>query len=61
MQAEQFKITIASTEEFTNMILKDEKKNEKERSEHEGKLRNLTINNNQVLIELWKRSKKFLC
>ena len=46
MQAEQCNIKIAASEAFANMPIKDEKKNEKERCEHETKLRKLTTYNN---------------
>ena len=41
---------IASAEEPTKILPKDEKKKEKERFECEEKWRNLKINNNQLLI-----------
>ena len=40
VQDEQSKITTASAEALTSMLLTDENKNEKERSECEGKLKN---------------------
>ena len=41
------------------MLLADEKKNEKERSENEGKFKKLTINSDQFLTETRKRKEEF--
>ena len=40
------------------MLLNDEKKKEKERCEHQGKLTTLKINSNQLLIEIKKRKQE---
>ena len=39
MQAEKFKIIIDSTELFVRILLTEEKKNEREKSECKGKLK----------------------
>ena len=49
------KLSIASVQAFAKILLKYEKKKEKERRECQGKLRKLTINNNQLLIEIKKQ------
>ena len=51
-QTEERIITIASEEALTKMLLKDEKKKEKEWCECQQKLGNLKINNNQLLIKI---------
>ena len=58
VQEEEHTITIASEEALTKMLLKDEKKKEKEWREHQGILRNLTINNNPLLIEMKKQKQE---
>ena len=61
MQGEQHNITISSAEVLTKMLLKEEKKKEKEYCTYEGKWSNFIINNNKILGELKKGRKNLLC
>ena len=54
-QKKEHNITITSAEEFTKKSSKDEKKKGKEWIECQGKLINLTINNDQLSIDMKKQ------
>ena len=54
-------MTISSIEVFERASSNDENKNYKERRECQGKLSKLEVNNNQLLIEIKKRNRKWSC
>ena len=58
VQEEECSMIIASEERLTKILLNDENRKEKEWIECQGKLSNLTINNDQLSIDM-RKSKNF--
>ena len=48
-------ITIGKSEAFTKITMDDERKNEKNRENHQNKLQNLSFNSNHVGAEIKKK------
>ena len=49
---------IDSAGAFARKLLNDEKKQDEEQRQHQGKLREFEVNNNQVLIEIKKKKQE---
>ena len=56
---EQCKIVVTEVDARTAMLMKDERKKEKERAEHKYNFHGLQINNNQLRIEIKKEIRNF--